>query len=189
VAGGLQEPSGPGRARSTLPLILLAALLAIVCLFVGWRLGAQHAAGAPGPQSRGPPAAHTDVPRLVGTLPVFPGGRGLDAGLSSRLVADLDRPENDPTYLALRDGGAAGVYVDLIGDGSQGFVLLTPEGGLAYQNYGGSWELVGRVHRLTPATSWPLLKADLVKGAVATKPPRWRELWVGQQAFRIDRPQ
>jgi len=79
----------------------------------------------------------------------------------------------------------AGLFVDLNADGIDEFVLLTPTGGLAFEDQAGHWELIGRVVAVNPG-SWSTLLSDLASANVHTTVPRWRELSVGTRRFRVN---
>jgi hypothetical protein len=79
------------------------------------------------------------------------------------------------------------LLVSLNGDGVDEFLLLTANGGLAYQSRADKWQLVGHVHPLRrPVANWPAFLGDLAKGDLAPQEPAWKELRVGTQRFELD---
>src|SRR6185437_9384018 len=91
------------------------------------------------------PPTPSDSRALVAQLPLYPAGRTLDPGLAQLLAADWGRYQS---WVGISNlpGTAAGVFVDLRGDGTEEFVLLSVGGGPVYQKRDGRWEYVGRLY-------------------------------------------
>lgn len=132
------------------------------------------------------PTVSADV--LMSKLVIYPKGRTLDPDLSSKLIAEWNKPGNYFLYSQPSDPSIAGIYVDLDGDGVDEFVLLTATRGVAFQNRAGGWELIGQVVAEIPAPWGKNLLSDLTQGNVVASVPRWRELSVGPRRFRINEP-
>jgi Domain of unknown function (DUF4153) len=139
--------------------------------------------------------ARVDVRDALGKLHVFPQGRALDAGLADLLVKDLEAPYS---FVGLRDFStqAAGIFIDLNGDNSDEFVLMTftsPSRGRVYENRQGQWQYRGDVIELfgifgaragTSAGGYVL--DELNKGNVTSSPSKWSDLLIGTHRYRID---
>jgi hypothetical protein len=149
----------------------------------------QRASAALKMTTPGEPTVQADAAARVATLPVYPQGRTLDAGLSGALLNDWRGRNNDSPAVRISGAPAAGLFVDLDGDGTDEFVLLQGRGGVVYQAQAGHWQRMGNVFSIGPAAPWPKLSADLQKGAVSATAPKWRELAVGDQRFRVQAPQ
>jgi hypothetical protein len=129
-----------------------------------------------------------DVEQLVKALPVYPAGRSLQAPLSAALVAELHRPENSLVYQSATRHSLAGLYVDLNGDGTDEFVLLSGGvgDGLLFESHAGEWRLAGNIRTRWAAGAWPGVLADLDKGNLAARPSPWKNLWVGAREYRVE---
>ena len=77
------------------------------------------------------------------------------------------------------------MFADLSGEGREQFVLLQRFGGQLYEPRDGSWALAGRVYSVNPSIPPEDLLADLAQGAVSTKEPHWKQLWIGKRQFRV----
>ncbi|HVI05201.1 MAG TPA: hypothetical protein VM711_03800 [Sphingomicrobium sp.] len=127
-----------------------------------------------------PPASSADMSKL----PLYPAGHALDPGLSQVLAADWNR------YNRFVGGGniaqtAAGVFVDLNGDGTDEFVLFVLGGGRIYQNRGGHWEYVGLLRSGGTMPPLAVLTKALSAGQVAAVSPPWKDLLVGDHRYRV----
>jgi len=125
--------------------------------------------------------ARVDTKALVASLPVYPTGRTLDGGLTTTLIADIDKSQ----YMFANKTSVAGLYVDLNGDGTDEFVLFGCCGGVAYEHRAGGWTRIGDVRALSPGSATGIL-TELKSGSVRTMVPTWRELVVGGHVFRVD---
>jgi len=134
--------------------------------------------------------APVNVPELVGKLRIFPVGRTLDQPLAETLIADLSKPAG-AVNLSNPFGQAAGLFIDLNGDGIEEFVFLTPLHGRAYGNRAGKWVLIGDVflHSDSPraAVSGTLIDA-LSNGKTVAKSAKWNDLWIGTLRYRLQTP-
>ncbi len=75
--------------------------------------------------------------------------------------------------------------MDLGGDGTEEFVLLSVGGGPVYQNRGGRWEYVGRLYPDGITGSWPTLVKALSGGNINAVTPPWKDLQVGADRYRM----
>jgi Domain of unknown function (DUF4153) len=151
-------------------------------------------------KTRWDPVARVDVRDALGKLHIFPQGRTLDAGLVDQLVKDLSLggsvtglQEFSSQDFSAR---AAGIFVDLNGDGSDEFVFMTPWRGRVYENHLGKWRYRGDVFeppavgvragaRAGAAAGGNLLD-DLNKGHVSSSPSKWSDLTIGAHRYRVD---
>jgi len=137
-------------------------------------------------------APHTpdtqDTAAMIAKLRIFPVGRSLDPDLTGQLLADLRRPGNGYAFRNWGDD-AAGIYIDLKGDGSDEFVFLDSRRGLVYENRGGRWTLVGDIFPqpgIPPSSDFAgAIIAELAKGNVSASAPKWKELSIGGHVFRV----
>jgi Domain of unknown function (DUF4153) len=129
-----------------------------------------------------------DAAAVVAKLRIFPVGRSLDRDLAEQLLADLRKPRYGYAFQS-RGDDAAGIYIDLKGDGSDEFVFLDARRGLVYENRGGRWTLAGDIFP-QPRSSSPsdfagAIIAELAKGNVSATAPTWKELSIGGHVFRV----
>ncbi len=129
-----------------------------------------------------------DAAQLVARLPIYPAGRTLDPDLARTLVADWGKPQFGMFGMPQSNEMIVGVFADLDGDGVDEFILLRPGGGPVYQYRSGHWVYIGRCTPRSFGTSWQTLRADLAKGNFSATAPRWKDLSVGSQRFRLDGP-
>jgi hypothetical protein len=136
-----------------------------------------------------PPAlGAAGVAAAVAKLRVYPAGRTLDQNLSGVLTADLASPS---TGFAFRNGldRAAGLYIDLNRDNSEEFVFLTDSSGLVYENRAGQWVRVGSLYADRAESAgrhgWDLFD-QLAKGNIAATAPKWNDLSIGDQKFKVN---
>jgi hypothetical protein len=130
------------------------------------------------------PIPAVDSKAVIAKLPLYPAGRALDPQLSQRLAADWSR-FNPLVNAANVTWTTAGVFIDLDGDGTDEFVLLSAGGGPVYQNRGDHWEYVGRLFPDGKMANWPLLAKGLAVGHVTAVAPPWKELTVGANRYRM----
>lgn len=131
------------------------------------------------------PAPRADPKALVAKLPLFPAGRALDPDLSQRVAADWYsfKPLDSVADVAQT---TAGVFVDLNGDGTEEFVLLSRGGGgPVYQNRGGHWEYVGRIWPSEIDAPWADTVKALSAGNISAVAPPWKDLALGDHRYRI----
>lgn len=126
------------------------------------------------------------APQRVAHLALYPRGHPLDPDLARTLAEDWAKPSSILTGFPPSAQQAAGVFADLDGDGVEEFVLLSQAGGPVYQKQSGHWEYIGQVRPQRAGAPWAALEAALAKGDVAAVTPRWKELAVGAQRFRVD---
>ncbi len=135
-----------------------------------------------------PTLAPAAVAAAVAKLRIYPAGRTLDQNLSGVLTADLASPSTGFVFRNMLDR-AAGLYVDLKRDNSEEFVFLTDSRGLVYENRAGQWVRVASLYadRSDSASryGWDLFD-QLAKGNVAATPPKWNDLSIGDQKFRVN---
>jgi hypothetical protein len=124
----------------------------------------------------------------VAKLRIFPAGRTLDQDLSSVLTADLVSPSKGFVFRNALDK-AAGIYVNLSGDNAEQFVYMTDNSGVVYEKRGGHWVGVASLYADRPASAsrygWDLFR-ELANGDVAATPPRWNDLSIGDQKFKVN---
>jgi hypothetical protein len=105
------------------------------------------------------------------------------------LVRDLGNPGNG-FALQTRENAVAGIYIDLNGDKSDEFVLLTAYRGLVYENQAGHWMLAGNI--VLMSTGQPgadfnrTVIRELTQGNVSALTPKWSELSVGGRVYRVN---
>lgn len=80
---------------------------------------------------------------------------------------------------------AAGVFVDLDGDGTDEFVLLSGAGGPAYKESGRHWEDFGLLYFDGSRPVWSILMKALTGRQVAGVPHPWKDLLVGDHRYRM----
>ena len=117
-------------------------------------------------------------------LPLYPAGHKLDPQLSQLLTADWN-DFNRFVGAASIAHAAAGVFIDLDGDGTDEFILLIPWGGRVYQNRNGHWEYIGALRSDGRAPPWAALMKALTDGTVTAAPPSWKDLVVGDHRYRV----
>jgi hypothetical protein len=121
-----------------------------------------------------------DVRAGVSKLRVYPNGRTLDPALIGALAADFHDSPND----------AAGIFIDLNGDGTDEFVVLGTYTGLLYQHDAGRWVLAGhmipRAGGMSRADFERRVIGELAVGHVSTAPSKWNELSIGDVKLRVN---
>ncbi|HEX4268829.1 MAG TPA: hypothetical protein VHY36_13145 [Steroidobacteraceae bacterium] len=130
------------------------------------------------------PSSAGDTQAIVAKLPLYPAGRTLDPELARVLAADWSglRPWAGPENVVRL---AAGVFVDLNGDGADEFVILSRSEGSLYQNRGGHWVYVGALYPEEVTTPWPVILKALSGGDFAAVVPAWKDLSVGAHLYRM----
>jgi hypothetical protein len=124
-------------------------------------------------------APHRDFEAALAQLPVFPSGRSLDGPLRALLHDELSRTPG--TALPI-----AGLFIDLDGDGSDEFVLLSRFNGWVFQQRGGRWQLAGHLLAVDFAGgAGQAVLDDLAKGDFSARAPEWKQLWIGNRQFRV----
>jgi hypothetical protein len=136
----------------------------------------------------GPPALGTAaVAAAVAKLRIYPAGRTLDQNLSGVLTADLESPSTGFIFRNALDR-AAGLYIDLNRDNAEEFVFLTDSSGLVYEHRAGQWVRVGSLYADRSESAgrhdWDLF-GQLAKGNIAATPPKWNDLSIGDQKFKV----
>jgi hypothetical protein len=126
-----------------------------------------------------------DARAVLAKLPLYPTGHTLDADLSQSLQADWGRrfPWVGTKNVAQT---TAGVFIDLKGDGTDEFVLMSAYGGPVYQNRGGHWQYVGALSTAGMPAPWPVLVKALSGGDIAAGVPAWKDLTVGIHLYRMN---
>jgi hypothetical protein len=133
-------------------------------------------------------APRSDIPAVLAKLRIYPAGRTLDQFLTDKLIADLSKPMNELDYQDLSEG-VAGIYIDLNGDKSDEFVLLTVSCGLVYEHHAGQWVLAADIY--PRSAGWSKSKFagaiidELNKGNLSATTPKWNDLSIGGRAFRV----
>lgn len=134
-------------------------------------------------QHRWQPAIPTNVKEHLNKMAVYPAGRTIDAVLLERLEADLKNPELH--WPRIEGAKLGGVFADLNADQVDEFVLLVSTQACAYELQSGEWRQLGMLTSRSPASSDDLA-AQIGAGNVRVQEPAWRELIVGQRAFRMN---
>jgi hypothetical protein len=128
------------------------------------------------------------VAAAVAKLRIYPAGRTLDQNLSGALSADLASRSTGFAFRNVLDR-AAGLYIDLNRDNSEEFVFLTDGSGLVYENRAGQWVRVGSLYvdrsESAGRYGWDLFD-QLAKGNIASTPPKWNDLSIGGQKFKVN---
>jgi hypothetical protein len=131
----------------------------------------------------------TDFHDALASLRVFPAGRVLDADLVNKLNADLGTMGVSFAFQGF-EKRTVGVFIDLNGDKSDEFVLLTPYRGLVYEKQSDHWAQAAIV--LPMSSSQPELDFnraiidELAKGNVSAVTPKWNELSIGGHVLRVN---
>jgi hypothetical protein len=124
-----------------------------------------------------------DVRSRLAKIAIHPQDAALDEALRARLEADL---RGEYRYIAMHAAQElAGVFIDLDADQTDEFVFLTPLNALAYRRAESDWRRIGVMHASRGRTSEELATA-LTNGDVHAQPPRWRDLVIGAQTFRME---
>lgn len=131
------------------------------------------------------PVPPPDATTLLAQLPVYPTGHPLDARLVKRVVADWGNIYPPGIMMPGTPSKAAGIFIDLDGDGTEEFVLLSAAGGPVYQDRGGSWERIGRLSPEGTLPAWSTLAKALASGSITTVAPAWKDLSVGTDRYRM----
>jgi hypothetical protein len=136
-----------------------------------------------------PPAwGAATVAAAVAKLRIYPAGRTLDQNLSGVLTADLASASTGFAFRNTLDR-AAGLYISLNRDNSEEFVFLTDSSGLVYENRAGQWVRVGSLYadrsESAGRNGWDLF-GQLAKGNVAATSPKWNDLSIGDQKFKVN---
>jgi hypothetical protein len=128
------------------------------------------------------------VAAAVAKLRIYPAGRTLDQNLSGVLTADLGSPSTGFVFRNVLDK-AAGLYIDLNRDNTEEFVFLTDSSGLVYEKRAGRWVRVGSLYadrsESASRNGWDLF-VQLAQGNVAATPPKWNDLSIGDQKFKVN---
>jgi Domain of unknown function (DUF4153) len=136
-----------------------------------------------------PPEPMVDADALLAALPVFPSERSLDPYLRNLLVSDVKETCNRALLEQLSKKEAAGIYVDLDGDGHDEFVLVaTDDGRLYQQNAVGHWLFSDHIRSPITANRWPSTLRALSEDHIAAVQPHWKDLVIGGRTFRVDMP-
>jgi hypothetical protein len=135
------------------------------------------------------PLPATDVPAELVKLRIYPAPRTLDQALHDQLVSDMTKPVNGFAYHELSEG-AAGIYIDLNGDKSDEFVLLTASRGLVYVNHAGHWDLAADIYPqfigLCKSNFEKAILGELAKDNMSAVPPAWNDLSIGGHRLRVN---
>lgn len=129
--------------------------------------------------------------QVFATLPLYPTGRTLPAELAQKLETDW----SDPVAMGsmFDEQAAAGVFVDLDGDGIEEFVLLGSScDGIVYKKRSGRWTIATRLQMqgLSGDMNYDATSAELRKalsgGGISARPAHWRVLHIGKHVFMAD---
>jgi hypothetical protein len=174
-------PSPFGQSDNPLPFMFLLAIIWLIALpFLQSKLAAQTWAGDY--RDKPPPARDAD---LAARIVIFPRGRSLDGRLLQALQTEWQSRDNVFQRLPSPSLPIAGIFIDLDGAGVEDFVLLAPNGGIAFRPVAGQWEVLGRVVSDPISMMWKTPLAALPDDRVRAVTPRWKELIVDSQAYRI----
>jgi hypothetical protein len=105
--------------------------------------------------------------------------------MAKRLATDWNNIHPSGVLMPSTPSTTAGVFVDLHGDGTEEFVLLSAAGGPVYQSRGGRWAYVGRLSPEGMMAPWPRLAKALSSGSIITVAPVWKDLSVGADRYRM----
>ena len=196
LAGKLGEESGPAPDESAFHYLRFAAgaygrrrLEQLAQLqnhadAVGIRERAAAALKQNSPWQRLAPRSYAD---LVAALKLYPQGSLLEAGLAERLRSDLTTQGNN-TYCVVTEGTQlTGVLIDLNGDGVDEFVLFNFCAARVYQRIDGVWQLVAHANDRTAHVDAAVIEAHLAQGQLSTREPAWKDLWIGQEQFQVEK--
>jgi hypothetical protein len=133
------------------------------------------------------PAPARSPADLVSRLQLFPQGSSLQTGLAERLRFDLDTTGTN-NYCVVADGTQlTGLLVDLTGDGVDEFVLFNFCAARVYQRLEGGWQLVAHANDRTAHVDAAVIESHLARGEVSTREPAWKDLWIGQEQFQVEK--
>ncbi len=124
------------------------------------------------------------------SLPIHPAGRVLVPDLRAAIEAGQSGKEGRRRFGSGEPGAgdfgvAVGVYLDLNGDGTEEFLLLSPEAGRVYARVGGAWAGVADVELSAGPDEWPRMLDDLAAGRVVAADTPWKDLVVGKRRIRV----
>lgn len=131
-----------------------------------------------------PLVPQADTKAVLAKLPLYPPGRTLDPDLSRLLAVDWGRYEAGVSAANVAQR-TAGIFIDLNGDGTDEFALLSVIGGPVYQNRGGHWEHVGTLYPYGQPASWPVVLKALSGGDMSAVTPAWKDLSVAAHVYRV----
>jgi hypothetical protein len=134
------------------------------------------------------PAWRVDANSVLSALKVYPTGRTLDASLAAAIKKDIEKAPYVFANITGTEHPASGLYVDLNGDGIDEFVIFGCCAGIAYQHRTDGWSQIGNVRAVHPATTpipWSI-DTDLKNQHVEVTSPEWKDLHIGNNAFRVD---
>ena len=138
-------------------------------------------------QYRWQPATPTvDPDTYIDALNVFPEGRNVDADLALAIANALKTPGNN--VLMPDDTQAAGLFIDLNGDGSDDFVILTHRGGMTFTRIEEGWTRVQTFDRRYDAAVWKTVMRHFAQGEFDAVAPPWKDLQVGSERIRVGPP-
>ena len=121
-----------------------------------------------------------DVQESLARLHVYPAGRSLDASLSEAILTTVK--ELNYQHYFFEGNEASGLFVDLTGDGTDEFVVISRAGGLAFELDGGLWKLSASLTlgaRCMPVSPG----AALAAGRFSVHAPHLADLTVGTRTY------
>jgi hypothetical protein len=126
-----------------------------------------------------------DARTLLANLRIFPSGRTLGKELIDALIAESTGP-GKLFRLQQSVGDSAGVFIDLNGDQTDEFVLLTRFSGSVYANRQGQWIDVGTISSFAAGNvDFTKLTGELEKGDFAASKSKWDDLTIGGRSYPI----
>ncbi len=132
-----------------------------------------------------------DLDAEIRAMPIFPAGRMPDAGLIAALKARRTCNSLGREWCRY-SRRFTGLFVDLDGDGSDEFVLISEDGNFAsevFEQNANAWKSVGGIvadKSCADCDATPRIKASMDKGEIKVTPPRWKELTIGDRLYRVN---
>jgi hypothetical protein len=117
---------------------------------------------------------------LLASIPMQPAGFAPDAELQALIDTELQR---EPLRYGPQDAVVAGVAIDLNDDETLEFALVTTLGAVLYERADAGWRRVGLM--LPPGVQADKITSALAEGKVHSRASTWRELVIGDVAFKL----
>jgi hypothetical protein len=128
-------------------------------------------------------SARLGVSERLATLIVYPATRAVGKELADFILSDLS-PRSAESRLLDSEVTVSGLFVDLNGDGSEEFALLSSHEGVLYaRSRDERWYRAGK---LEVGGYTDMLAGALKEGAIEVREPKWRTLHVGSARFRVE---
>ncbi|MEJ1966572.1 MAG: hypothetical protein WDO56_35555 [Gammaproteobacteria bacterium] len=124
--------------------------------------------------------ATIDFKKALATLSIHPRGRTLDASLSAAIAAAV--PAQPIANYFLDGQETQGLFVDLTGDGTDEFVLITSATGMAFEQVNGAWKFSTPLSLARHCAGEPI-GAELEAGRFSIRARKLADLAVGTRMY------